>query len=144
MTEITAQIEHYEQEFEKYFKERLFVELKKEFIESRFDKMADLVGDNTILATPQGERLRGKNSLSRFWRNEKERGVMDVDFTLKYHYVSEVADPIEQLDPQDTIDAVGHTIIDYHLISPTEGGTTNQTGTLTLNLRHPRSCEWDE
>ncbi|MCK4795017.1 MAG: hypothetical protein KAV87_65415 [Desulfobacteraceae bacterium] len=147
MAEITAQIEFYEKEFEKDIKERLFVELKKEFKEPRprFDKMADLLGDNAVLATAQGERLKGKDSLSRFWRKEKERGIIDVDFTLKYHYVSEIADPIEQPDPQDTIDAVGHAIIEYHLINPKEGGTlTNQTGTLTLSLRHPRSCVWEE
>ena len=147
VAEITAQIEYYEKEFEKDIKERLFVELKKEFKEPipRFDKMADLLGDNTILATPQGERLKGKDSLSRFWRKEKERGVIDVDFTLKYHYVIKVADPIEQPDPQDTIDAIGHAIIDYHLINPKEGGTlTNQTGTFILSEKHPRRCVWGE
>jgi len=145
MAEITAQIEFYEKKFEKDIKERLFVELKKRFkeIEPGFDKMADLLGDNTILVTPQGERLKGKDSLARFWRKEKYQGVMDVDFTLKYHYVIMVADPIEQPDPQDTIDAIGHAIINYHLINPKEGGTlTNQTGTFTLTLRHPRICEW--
>lgn len=65
-----------------------------------------------------------------------------MDFTLKYHYVSEVADPMEQPDPQDTIDAVGHAIIDYDLINPKEGGTiTNQTGTLILSAPHPRKFE---
>ena len=147
MAVITAQIEFYEKEFEKDIKERLFVELKKRFkeIEPGFDKMADLLGDNTILATPQGERLKGKDSLGRFWRKEKERGVIDVDFTLKYHYIIMVADPIEQPDSQDTIDAIGHAIIDYHLINRKEGGTlTNKTGTLILSRRHPRSCEWDD
>jgi len=144
-TDITIQIEYYEKEFEKDVKERLFLELKEKFKELRFDKMAVLLGDNTVLATPQGERLKGKDSIARFWRKENKRGVIDVDFTLKYHYVSEVADPIEQPDPIDTIDAVGHAIIDYHLINPTEGGTlTNQTGTLTLSLRHPRKCTWEE
>ncbi len=145
VTYFTSQIEFYEKEFEKDVKERLFLELKEEFKDLRFDKMADLLGDNTILATPQGERLKGKDSIARFWRKENKRGVMDVDFTLKYHYVSIVADPIEKLDPKDTIDAVGHAIIDYHLINSTEGETlTNQTGTLTLSLRHPRKCTWEE
>jgi len=146
VADITAQIEFYEKEFEKDVKERVFVELKKEFKEPipRFDKMADLLGDNTILTTPQGERLKGKDSLSRFWRKEKYRGVMDVDFILKYHYVIMVTDPIEQPDPQDTIDAVGHAIIDYHLINFTEGGIiTNQKGTLILSERHPRMCTWE-
>ncbi|KKN18719.1 hypothetical protein LCGC14_0953060, partial [marine sediment metagenome] len=99
--------------------------------------------DNTILATPQGERLKGKDSLARFWRKEKQRGVIDVDFTLKYYYVIKVADPIEQPDPQDTIDAIGHAIIDYRLINSKEGIIlTNQTGTLTLTARHPRRCTW--
>ncbi len=145
VADITAQMEYYEQEFEKVIKERIFVELKKEFKEPRprFDKMADLLGDNAIITTPQGERLKGKDSLGRFWRKEKEREVIDVDFTLKSYYVSKVAEPIEQPDPQDTIDAVGHAIIEYHLINRKEGGTlTNQTGTLTLSLRHPRSCIW--
>jgi len=144
-TYITAQIEYYEEEFEKDIKERLFVELKKEFKEPipRFDKMANLLGDNTILTTPQGERLKGKDSLSRFWRKEKERGVMDVDFILKYHYVIMVADPVEQPDPQDTIDAVGHAIIDYYLINSKEVGIlTNQRGTFILSKKHPRMCEW--
>jgi len=147
VAEITGQIEFYEKEFENDIKERLFVELKKRFkgIEPGFDKMADLLGDNAILTTPQGERLKGKDSLARFWRKEKKQGVIDVDFTLKYHYVSQVADPIEQPDPQDTIDAVGHAIIDYHLITDKgEGTLTNKTGALTLSLRHPRRCTWKE
>ena len=77
---ITAQIEYdYEKEFEKEVEDRL-KKLKNEFKESKFDKMADLLGDNTILATPQGKRLKGRNTLGRFWREEKERGVIDVKF----------------------------------------------------------------
>ena len=93
---VTAQIdiEHYEKEFEKYIKKRLFVELKKAFKESKFDKMGELLGDNTILATPQGETLKGKDKLSKFWKKEKEGGITEVDYTLKYRYVSIVADPI--------------------------------------------------
>ena len=145
VAEITAQNEYdYEKEFEKEVKKRLKA-LKQEFIKPKpkFDKMADLLGDNTVLATPQGERLKGKDSLGRFWRKEKERGVTDVKFTLKYHYAIKVAEPIEQPDELDTILHVGHAIIEYDLISPKEGGTlTNKTGTLTLSLRHPRRCEW--
>jgi len=147
VAEITAQIDikHYEEEFEKYIKKRLFVELKKAFKESKFDKMGDLLGDNTILATPQGKRLKGKDSLSRFWKKEKDRGVTEVDYTLKYRYVSIVADPIVQPDPQDTIDAIGHAIIEYHLITLKKGGIlTNRCGSLDHSARHPRSCVWDE
>jgi len=142
-TEITAEIQEkdHEKEFEKFVKE-LFVELRKEFKELEFDKMADRLGDNTILATPQGERIKARDSLGRFWREENAGGVIDVDFTLKYHYVSKVADPIEQGD--DTIEHVGHAIIDYHLKIVNGGGVlTNKTGTLTLNARHPRMCEWE-
>jgi len=142
---ITAQNEYdYEKEFENEVKKRLAA-LKKEFKKAKpkFDKMADLLGDNTVLITPQGERLKGKDSLSRFWRKEKERGVTDVDFTLKHHYAIKVADPIEQPDKLDTIVHVGHAIIEYHLKNPKEGGTlTNKTGILTLSLRHPRRCVW--
>jgi len=145
MPGIMVQIEYYEGEFEKYIKERLFVELKKEFKESRFDKMANLLGDNTVLGTPHGERLKGKDSLGRFWRKEKERGIIDVDFTLKYHYVSEVSDPIEHPDPLYTIVHIGHAIIDYYLIKSKEERTlTNQRGTLILSAPHPRICEWGE
>lgn len=133
-----------EEGFVQYIETR-FVELKKAFKESKFDKMGDLLGDNTILATPQGKRLQGKDKLRKFWKKEKEKGITVVDFILKHHYVSEVADPIEQPDPQDTIDAVGHAIIEYHLITVKKGGTlTNQTGTLIKSGRHPRRCEWDE
>jgi len=143
MPGIMVQIEYYEGEFEKYIKERLFVEFKKEFKGSRFDKIADLLGDNTVLGTPQGERLKGKDSLARFWRKEKERGITDVDFTLKYHYVSKVSDPIEHPDPQYTIVHIGHAIIDYHLIkSKKEETLTNQNGTLTICAPHPWMCEW--
>lgn len=143
VAEITAKIKYdYEKEFEKEVEDRL-KKLKNEFKESKFDKMADLLGDNTILATPQGKRLKGRDTLGRFWREEKERGVIDVKFILKYHRAIKVADPIEQ--GENTIEHVGHAIIDYHLISAEEGGTlTNQTGFLTLSLRHPRICEWEE
>jgi len=144
VAEITPQIGYYEEEFEKHIKEKLFVELKKKFEEFKFDKMANLLGDYTILATPQGERLKGKDSLSRFWRKEKERGVIGVDFILKYHYVIMVADPIEQPDPQYTIDAIGHAIIEYRLINlKGEEILANQRGILIIILSHPRLCVWD-
>jgi len=142
---ITAQIERYEVEFEKEIKKRLAA-LKQEFIrpKPKFDKMANLLGDFTILATPQGDRLKGKDSLGRFWRKEKEQKVIDVNFTLKYHYVIKIADPIEQPDKLDTIVHIGYAIIEYHLISRSElaKSLTNQTGFLTLSLRHPRRCTW--
>jgi len=141
---VTAQIEDVKKGFEKYIVAKL-EDLEKEFKKPkpRFDKMADLLGDNALLTTPQGDRLKGKDSLSRFWRKEKERGVIAVDFNLKHHYVIKVADPIEQPDTNDTIVHVGHAIIDYRLISRIEGGTlTNKTGTLTLSERHPRRCVW--
>lgn len=147
VAEITAQIDikHYEKEFEEYINQKLFVKLKKAFKESKFDKMGELLGDNTILATPQGERLRGRDNLSRFWKKQKDRGVTEVDYTLKYRYVSVVADPIVQDPPEDTIDAIGHAIIDYHLITLKKGGTlTNRCGSLDHSTRHPRSCVWGE
>ena len=149
VAEITAQIPYdYVGEFNVEVKKRLAA-LKKEFNKPKpkFDDMADLLGDNTVLATPQGERLKGKESLSRFWRKEKDRGVIDVNFTSKHQYVIKVADRIEHPDfPKDTILHVGHAIIVYQLISPPKLGAslTNQTGTFTLSLRHPRRCEWDE
>ena len=131
-----------EEGFVQYIETR-FVELKKEFKDSKFDKMADLLGDNTVLATPQGKRLKGKVKLSKFWKKQKENGITEVDFILKAYYVSEIADPIE-LDPEEnTIDAVGHAIINYRLITINgEGTLTNTTGTLTLDERHPRRCVW--
>ena len=147
VAEITAQIDikHYEKEFEKYIKETLFVELKKAFKESKFDKMGELLGDNTVLATPQGKRLKGKDNLRKFWKKEKEGGITEVDYTLNYRYVSVVADPIVQDPPEDTIDAIGHAIIDYHLITLKKGGIkTNRCGSLNHSTRHPRSCEWGE
>jgi len=145
VAEITAQIEYYQNTLCKNIKENLFVHLKKEFKkpEPGFYDMALLLGRYSIITTPQGDRIMGKDSIVRFWRKEKERGVMDVDFTLKYYYVSILADPIEKLDPQQTIDAVGYAIIDYRLMY-TKGGKilTNQTGTLTISFRHSRICVW--
>ncbi len=146
VAEITAQTPYdYVGEFNVEVKKRLAA-LKREFNKPKpkFDDMADLLGDNTVLATPQGERLKGKESLSRFWRKEKDRGVIDVNFTLKHQYVIKVAELIEQ--DEDTIEHIGHAIIVYQLISPPKLGAslTNQTGTFTLSLRHPRKCEWDE
>ena len=147
VAEITAKIDikRYEKEFKEDIEKRLFVKLEEKFKESNWDEMADLLGDNTVLATPQGERLKGRDRLGRFWREEKGQGVTLVKFNLKYHCVSEVAVLMEQPNPLDTIDAVGQAIIDYHLITPKKGGTlTNKKGTLTLNARHPRKCEWGE
>ena len=125
--------------------EELFDDLESAFKNSEFNEMADLLGDNTILATPQGKREKGKANLSKFWRKQKEKGITEVVFNLKEHYVSEVAEPIE-LDPiEDTINAIGHAIIDYRLITIIGGGTlTNKTGTLVLSARHPQKCTWDD
>ena len=144
MAEITAQvdIEDLEEKFVEYI-EALFDDLEGKFRESEFDEMAELLADYTILATPQGKRLKGKWNLSKFWRKVKNNGTTEVDFTSLLHYVSEVTEPIEQ--GEDTIDAVGHAIIEYRLITLKKGGTlTNQKGTLALNRRHPRICEWGE
>jgi len=124
--------------------EELFDDLESAFENSEFAEMADLLGNNAILVTPQGRRIRGRGNLIRFWRNQKEEiGITDVKFYLEYHYVTEVADPIE-LDPiEDTINAIGHAIIDYHLNTINGGGTlTNRTGTLTLSAGHPWRCVW--
>ena len=136
MAEITAQfVEHIE---------ALFDDLEGKFEESEFDEMAELLADYTILATPQGKRLKGKWNLSKFWRKVKAGEEVTVKFTLQRHYVSEVTEPIELPDEQDTIIHVGHAIIEYQLITPEEGGTlTNKTGTLTVSLRHPRMCIWE-
>ncbi len=120
--------------------EELFDDLESAFENSEFDKMADLLGDNTVLATPQGKRKKGKANLKKFWKKQKEEGITELDFILKEYYVSEVAEPIEQ--GEDTIDAIGHAIIDYRLITKKGGALTNRTGTLTLDERHPRICEW--
>jgi len=140
---ITAQPQYdYEEAFENAVEGRL-ENLVEKFEESEFDEMADLLGDNTILVTPQGKRLKGRNTLGRFWREEKRRGVIRVEFIIIHRRAIEVADPIEQ--GENTIEHVGHAIIDYHLITVNGGGTlTNQTGFLTLSLRHPRKCTWDE
>jgi len=123
--------------------EELFDDLESAFKNSEFGEMADLLGDNAILATPQGKRLKGLAKLRKFWEKQKSNEITKVEFTLKVHYVSEIADPIV-LDPiEDTINAVGHAIIEYRLITIIGGGTlTNKTGTLTLNERHPRRCTW--
>ena len=138
---ITAQQEYdYEEEFENEVEDRL-ENLAEKFEESEFDVMADLLGDNTILVTPQGKRLKGRNTLGRFWREEKKRGVIRVEFIKIHLRAIEVADPIEQ--GENTIEHVGHAIIDYHLITVSGGGTlTNRTGFLTINLLHPRICVW--
>ena len=55
-----------------------------------------------------------------------------------------VVDPIEQPDPQYTIDAIGNAIIEYRLTNLKEREIlTNQRGTLILNTPHPRVCVWD-
>jgi len=145
VAEITAQPKYdYETGFEDGVDLRLG-KLVQEFNKPhpKFDDMADQLGDNTILTTPQGVRLKGKDSLSNFWRKEKGRGVIRVEFIKKHLRAIKVADPIEQ--GEDTIEHVGHAIIDYHLITiQGEGTLTNKTGTFTMSLRHPRSCEWDD
>jgi len=141
---ITAQPEEYERLFEEYIEAKLDA-LEREFEKSkpRFDKMAELLGDNAVLATPQGERLQGKDSLERFWRKEKVSRTTKVEFPEVIRYIYDVADPII-LDPEeDTIVHIGYAIIEYHVKTVNGGGTLrNKTGTLTLNARHPQRCTW--
>jgi len=143
LTEIKAQTrEELEEGFLAYITE-LFGKLKVRFENRKFDEMAALLGDNTILITPQADILIGEGSLKRFWREEKDKGVTDVDFSLKNFYVSKVEDPIEQVPDEDTIVHVGHAIIKYRLKKEKkEGVLTNKTGTLTLSARHPKNCVW--
>jgi len=130
--------------FKEYIEEKLET-LVQEFEKPkpRFDKMADLLGDNAVLATPQGERLQGRDSLERFWRQEKVSRITKVEFTQKIRYISTVEEPIELVPVDDTIVHVGYAIIEYRVKTVNGGGTlTNKTGTLTLNARHPRECVW--
>jgi len=125
-----------------------YKQLKEHFQAGQFKKMAKLLGKNVVLATPEGKRLKGKCTLTKFWKsvNKKEREAtkVDIDFRLVCLYVSEVKNLIEKKDPQKTIVHTGHEITEFRLISKkAEGTVSNSTGSWARTLCHPQVCMWE-
>lgn len=116
-----------------------YEELQKYFHEEKYGEMARTLGEQVILASPEGDLLRGKGCLVRYWRGERERGVRRLEFNPVYIYVQKVTKPVERKDAENTVLHVAHEISEFRLISEAQ----NSTGSWTRTLPHPRICEWE-
>lgn len=138
-SEEKAKMAKYEKDFNAHL-EGLFAELRANFKEGDYEKIAYLLVDRTVLFTPTGERITVKGDLLNYFKGTKRAKVIDLRFTLVFNKVFMVAEPIDK--DKDTIDAIGHAIITYHLIEQTGETTTNTTGSLAYSARHPSRCVW--
>jgi hypothetical protein len=144
---LVGKIKGYDKVYDDY--EAYCEELRNYFQAGQFKKMAKLLGKYTVLATPEGKRLRGKCSLAKFWRSAKKKegpGTHDIDFEEKCVYIRPIAkeNQIAKKDPDKTIVHAAHLIIEFHIISKTPGETArNSTGSYAQTLPHPNGCQWE-
>jgi hypothetical protein len=130
----------YEKDFMAHLEE-LFSELRAHFMDGEFKEMADLLVDRTVLYMPTGERITTEGELLKFFMDRKKPDVFDLRFTLEYSKVFMVAEPIQK--GEETIDAIGHSIITYHIIEKKKGeAITNTTGSAEYDAPHPKKCVW--
>lgn len=116
-----------------------YMELRRNFEADNFEAMADILGEYTVLISPQGERLQGKDSLARFWKGEKKVGVAALEFDLKHLHVREIKDVIKKEKPEDNIVHVAHETSEFRLITESK----NCTGDWQRPLLHPNKCVWE-
>ncbi len=129
----------YEKDFMAHL-EGLFSELRAHFMDGDFEEMADLLVDRTVLYMPTGKRITTKGELLTFLKERKSPDVFDLRFTLEFSKVFMVAEPIDR--GMDTIDAIGHSIITYHIIEKKGEAITNTTGSAEYDAPHPKKCVW--
>jgi hypothetical protein len=123
-----------------------YKQLKDHFQEGRFKKMAELLGKNTILFTPEGKRLKGKCSLTKFWRLERKTTSQFKEVNIEFkpvHICSrEVKNVVEKKDPQKTIIHIACVISEYTITCKKSSGET-ESGLFMTPYRHPQPCVWE-
>lgn len=134
-----AKIARYEKNFNGHLGE-LFADLTAHFKDRGYEEMADLLVDRTVLYTPSGERITTKGEFLTFFKQAHRPEVIDLKFRVVCSKVFLVAEINEE--EEDPIDAIGHAIFTYHLITKRGETITNQDGSGEYGARHPSSCVW--
>ncbi len=84
--------------------EKDYKRLKEHFLAGQFKEMAKLLGENTILFKPDGKRLKGKDSLTKFWKLKKKATSqlkeVNIEFKPVYICPREVKNAEEKSFPQ--------------------------------------------
>jgi hypothetical protein len=120
-----------------------YEKLTKYYQEGRFGRMAEILGDNTVLISPEGMFIKGKRHLARYWRSVKASGKNRVVFRSIFVYVNELKPAREVKDPRKVFLHGGHEISEFRLISrDATGKVENCTGTWGRGVAHPLSCVW--
>jgi hypothetical protein len=135
--------------------QRNYEDLKKHFQMNQFKEMAKLLGKFTVIITPEGKRLRGKCSLTKFWRSLKKKEGPETE--IKFGFDNKENEPVHvyfrEIEEKDRMKVKGdektithraHVITEFHIISKNTGGTaTNSTGSYVQNLPHRDGCTWE-
>jgi hypothetical protein len=123
-----------------------YKEMKDDFQAGRFKKMAELLGKNTILFTPEGKRLKGKSSLTKFWRLKKKAASQFKEVNIEFKQVCicsrEVKNVVEKKDPQKTIVHIAGVISEYTITRHKSNGET-EGGLFLTPYCHPLPCVWE-
>ncbi|MBN1273949.1 MAG: hypothetical protein JXB26_16920 [Candidatus Aminicenantes bacterium] len=113
--------------------------LRELFLQGFFDQMAEILGDYAVAVTPQGERLKGKDCLKRFFRNEKAKGVQTLIFEPVTFFACEAKDVVlKREDEKTSIDYTAQEVTRFRLMTEKK----NNTGYISRTLCHPKTCEW--
>jgi hypothetical protein len=123
-----------------------YKQLKEDFQAGQFKNMAKLLGNNTVLFTPEGKRLKGKRSLTKFWRLKKKATSQfkDVNIEFKPVYICsrEVKNIVKNEDPQKTIVHFACVISEYTITGHKSDGKTEIALFMTA-YPHPEPCVWE-
>ncbi len=123
-----------------------YKQLKDDFQAGRFKKMAKLLGKNTILFTPDGKRLKGKCSLTKFWRLKKKAASqfkeVNIEFKPVYICPREVKNVGGKKVSQKTIVHIACVISEYTITCHKSNGET-EGGLFMTPYCHPLPCVWE-
>jgi len=126
--------------------EKDYKRLKEHFLAGQFKEMAKLLGENTILFKPDGKRLKGKDSLTKFWKLKKKATSqlkeVNIEFKPVYICPREVKNAEEKKLSSDTIVHIACVIGEYNITCHKSNGET-EGGLFMTAYCHPLPCVWE-
>jgi len=101
-----------------------------------FQEMGRLIGEHTVLGTPQGQRITGGEAIGLYFENLAKSGHFALEFVLKFLWVSPTLDPVPTKVKTDIVVEVGYFIAEFRL----HGNPSEKVGGLCGALVHIGGC----
>lgn len=108
-------------------------ELSTLYRDGNFADMSSIFGDDTVIVTPKGDKIQGKEEIKKFWEGIKSRGITDVTFKTINIFISDVIE-----ENSNKYQHVAYEIGEYSYVDK-----ENLTKGSYIHIRwHVRFCTW--